>query len=65
MCSVEVIRLKWDWDIQLSGHGYNYREDTSHSTGLTSSLPVFVNNQPLQRLFLYTSALYGIILKML
>ena len=51
MCSVEVIRLKWDWDIQLSGNSYTSREDTSHSTGLTPSLPVFVNNQPLQRLF--------------
>ena len=51
MCSVEFKLLKLDWDIQLSGHSYNSREDRSHNSGLTSSLPVFVNNQPLQRLF--------------
>ena len=40
-----------DWDIPLSGLSYNSRKDRTHNTGLTSSLPVFVNEQPLQRLF--------------
>ena len=63
MCSVEFQLLKWDWGRQLSGHSYNSREDRSHNTGITSSLPVFVTDQPLQRLFLYTSFLYGNIMK--
>ena len=65
MCSVEFKLLKWDWDTKLSGHSYNSQEDRSHNTGCTSSFPVFVNDQPLQGLFLYTSALLGIILKTL
>ena len=63
MCSVEFKLLKWDLGRQLSGHSYNSREDRSHNTGITSSLPVFANDQLLQRLFLYTYALYGIIMK--
>ena len=52
MCSVEFKLLKWDWDIHLSGHSYNSREERSPNTRLMSSLPVFVNDQPLQRIFL-------------
>ena len=26
MCSVAFTLLKWDWDMQLSGHSCNYRE---------------------------------------
>ena len=63
MCSVVFQLLKWDWGRHLCGHSYDSREDRSHNTGITSSLPVFVKDQPLQRLFLYTSALYGIIMK--
>jgi len=63
VCSVEFKLLKWDWDIQLSGNSCNSREDRSHSTGLTSSFPVFANDQPLKRMMLHTSALYGIISK--
>ena len=65
MCSVQFKLLKWEWGIQLSGHSYNSRQDKSHNTDLTSSLPVFVNDHLLQRLFLYTSALYGVILNIL
>ena len=65
MCSVEFTLLKWDWDMQLSGHSCNSREERSPNTGLISSLPVFVNNQPLQVIFLYISALCGIILNIL
>ena len=65
MCSVEFTLLKWDWDIQLSGHSYNSREERSPNTGLTSSLPVFVNDQPMQRICLYTSNLYSITFKIL
>ena len=65
MCSVEFTLLEWDWDMQLSGNTCNSREERSPNTGLTSSLPVFVNNQPLQIMFLYISALCGIILNIL
>ena len=61
MCSVEFAPLKWDWNIQLSGYNYNFREERSPNTGLTSPIPIFVNNQILQRNFLCTSALYGIV----
>ena len=63
VCSVEFKLLKLDWDIPLYGHIYNSREDRFHNTGLTSSPPVFVNDQPLQRMLLYTSALYDNLLK--
>ena len=65
MCSVEFTPLKWDWDMQLSGNSCNFREKRSPNTGLKSSLPVFVNNQPLQIIVLYISALCGIILNIL
>ena len=65
MCSVEFTLLKWDWDMQLSGHSCNSREERSPNTGLKSSLPVFVNNQPLQIIFLYISALCGVMLNIL
>ena len=65
MRSVEFKLLMWDWKIQLSEQSYNAREDRCHSTGLTSSLPVFMNDQSLQRLFLFTSDLYVIIMKIL
>ena len=41
MCSVEFTLLEWDWDMQLSGHTCNSREERSPNTGLKSSLPVF------------------------
>ena len=65
MCSVAFTLLEWDWDMQLSGHTCNSREERSSNTGLKSSLPVFVNNQPLQIIFLYISALCVIILNIL
>ena len=65
MCSVESALLKWDWDMQLSGHSCNSREERSLNTGLKSSLPVFVNSQPLQIIFLCISPLFGIILNIL
>ena len=65
MCSVEFTLLEWDWDMQLSGHTCNSREERSPYTGLKSSLPVFVNNHPLQIIFLYISALCDIILHIL
>ena len=65
MCSVEFTLLKCYWDMQLSGHSCYSREERSSNTGLKSSLPVFVNNQPLQILFLYISILCGIILNIL
>ena len=51
--------------MQLSGHSCNSREERSPITGLKFSLPVFVNNQPLQIIFLYISALCGLILNIL
>ena len=51
--------------MQLSGHSCNFREERSPKTGLKSSLPVIVNNQPLQIIFLYISALCSIILNIL
>ena len=65
MCSVEFTLLKWDWDIQSSGQSYNSRKEISPNTGLTFYPPVLVNDEPLQRIFFYTSALYVIILKIL
>ena len=65
MCSVELKFLKWGLDMQLFGHSYNSREEKSLNTGVPSALPVCVNDQPLQRIFLYTSALCGIILKII
>ena len=65
MCSVEFTLLKWDWDIQSSGQSYNSRKEISPNTGLASFPTVFVNDQPSQRIFLYISALYGIVLKIL
>ena len=59
MCSIEFKPLKWDWDIQFSGHSYISREERSPNTGLTSSLPVFVNDQRLQRIvFVYFSLVW-------
>ena len=34
--------LKLGWDIKLSGHSYNSREEKSPKTGIASSLPVSV-----------------------
>ena len=66
MCSVEFTLLKCNYlDTQLSGHSCNSSEERSPNTGLKSSLPVFVNNQPLQTIFLHISALCGIILNIL
>ena len=65
VCLVEFALLKWDGDMQVSGHSCNSREERSPTTGLKSSLSVFVNNQPLQIIFLYISALFRIILNIL
>ena len=51
--------------MQVSGHSCNSKEKRSPNTGLKSSPPVFVNNQPLQIIFLYISPLFGIILNVL
>ena len=66
VCSVEFILLEWGFDIQLSGHSYNSREERSPKTDSKTDLQppfqyLFMKDQSLQRIFLYTSTLYSII----
>ena len=71
VCSVEFILLEWGFDIQLSGHSYNSREErspkTDSKTDLQPPLPVPIYERPViaENISVYFNLVWYYILKIL